>query len=126
VPYDSISELANALLGTLDGYKRNIVHWNDEPVEHEFVFALSNSNVDFTVYRIREVIEGKVRDQVFSFSGSIYDVIWPFWKALREMESRLSKEEYERQWREPFPARETAELGKRIRKLKQNMQVKMK
>jgi hypothetical protein len=126
VPYDSVGELANALLGTLDGYEKTIVHWNDEPVEHEFVFALSNNRLDFRVNKINETIQGKVMEQVFSFCGSIYDVTWPFWKALREMESRLSKEEYERQWREPFPSREMAELGNRIRKLRQNKQEKMR
>jgi hypothetical protein len=126
VPYDSVSELANALLGTRDGYEKTIVHWNDEPVEHQFVFALSNNRMDFRVNKMCETIKGKIPEQVFSFGGSIYDVIWPFWKALREMESRLSEEEYERQCREPFPARELAELGKRIRKLKQNKQGKMR
>ena len=120
VPYDSVSELVNALLKILDAYDKAMVRWNDEPVEHEFVFEPKNNQVDFRAYLMTESVSGRCREQVFMFSGSAYDVVWPFWKALRDMESRQSKEEYEKQWREPFPEREMIELTKRIKEMKQS------
>jgi hypothetical protein len=34
------------------------------------------------------------------------------------MESRQGKEEYEEQWRDPFPEREMAELTRRVKEMK--------
>jgi hypothetical protein len=99
VPYDSINELVNALLKILDGYDKAIVRWNDEPVEHELVFETKDGQMDLRVYLINETVIGKQPEEVFNFSGSAYEVIWPFWKALRDMESRQSREEYEKHWR---------------------------
>ncbi|HEU4386235.1 MAG TPA: hypothetical protein VFV34_00460 [Blastocatellia bacterium] len=120
VPYDSVTELANALLKILDGYDKALVHWNDEPVEHEFVFEPEGNQIDFRAYIINERTFGKEREQVFRFSGNTNDVVWPFWKALRDLESRQSKEEYEKQWREPFPEREMLELTNRVKELRSN------
>src|SRR5215475_8826736 len=47
VPYDSVTELVNALLKTLDGYDKAVVRWNDEPVKHEFVFEPKGKQIDF-------------------------------------------------------------------------------
>ena len=117
-PYDSISELVYALLKILQGYDETVVRWNDEPVEHEFVFELRGEQVGFRVYLINETVIGKVREQVFMFSGTKYEVIWPIWKAIRDMQSRQSLEEYEREWR-PFPKREMNELTKRVKEMKE-------
>lgn len=118
IPYDSITELVNALLKTLDGYDKAIVRWNDEPVEHEFAFEPKGDQVDFRAYIINEMVFGKEQEQVFEFSGTTYEVVWPFWKALRDMESRQSRREYEKQWREPFPERGMVELTRRIKEMK--------
>lgn len=121
VPYDSISELVTALLKILDGYDKSLVRWNDEPVEHEFVFERVADQIEFRVCLINKSVVGKERKHVFMFNGVTHVVVWPFWKALRDMESRQSKEEYEKQWRAPFPAREIVELTKRVKELKSNV-----
>lgn len=119
VPYDSIRELVDALLKILDGDDKAIVRWNDEPVEHEFVFEPKGDQVDFRVYLINLAVIAKERVQVFLFNDAIQNVVGQFWKALRAMESRQSYEEYEKQWREPFPVREMTELTKRVKELKE-------
>jgi hypothetical protein len=119
VPYDSISELVNALLKVVLGYSDTIVHWNDEPVEHEFGFSLEGERVHFRAYKISTSRTAhQVREEVFSFSGSPYQVVWPFWKALRDMKSHQSHEEYVKQWRAPFLEREMAELTEKLKLLK--------
>ena len=120
VPYDSIPELVNSLLSLFDGYDRVIVHWNDEPVEHEFVFEQKGGIVNFLVYILNRSVAGINPEQVFCFSDSTWNVLWPFWKALRDMQSRQSLEEYEKHWR-PFPDREMTELTKRVKELKRDV-----
>jgi hypothetical protein len=121
VPYDSISDLVNALLKTLDGYDKAIVHWNDEPAKHEFVFEPRGDQIDFRVYLETKTLVEKKQEQVFMFTGTTYDVVWPFWKALRDIQSRQSMQEYEEQWREPFPVRQMVELTRRIKELKRSI-----
>ena len=118
VPYDSFGDLVCALLKILDGRHDAVVRWNDEPVEHEFVFASDGRRVDFRVFEIVVSAAGRTREERFAFGGPAYKVLWPFWKALREMQSRQSSEEYARRWREPFPEREMVELTRRIKAMK--------
>ncbi|MBA3715504.1 MAG: hypothetical protein H0W76_24110 [Pyrinomonadaceae bacterium] len=120
VPYDSVTELVRALLKILDNYPEAIVHWNDEPVQHEFVFVSNGGQVDFRVYEIIDSVVGRRRDEKFTFGGSRYEVLRPFWKGLRDMQSRQNLEEYERQWREPFPECEMVELTRRMKEMKLN------
>lgn len=121
VPYDSFGELVHALLGILDGYDETIVRWNDEPLEHKFVFRQQNAQVVFNVYAvINSVVSGKVDEELFSFSSRVYEVLRPFWKALRDMQARQTIEEYEKQWRWRFPEREMLELTRKLKNLKNN------
>jgi len=121
VPHDSISELVRALLKILDGYPEAIVQWNDEPVEHEFLFVSEGERINFKVYEIIDsVVAGRVRGEKFAFCGTRYDVLRSFWKGLRDMQSKQSIEEYERQWREPFPEGEMVKLTCKIKEMKLN------
>lgn len=120
VPYDSIDELAKALLKVVDGCPEAVVRWNDEPLEHELRFSLDGERTALKLFKIIDsVTAGRVHEEVFSFGGSRHEVVRPFWKALREMESRQSHEEYEARWREPFPEREVSELTRKVRALRQ-------
>ena len=42
-------------------------------------------------------------------------ILSPFWKGLRDMQSKQDPDEYERQWHRPFPKREMLELQQRIK-----------
>ena len=67
---------------------------------------------------INEIVAGKRREQVFIFNGAAREVVWAFWKTLRDMESKQSKEEYEKQWEEAFPEREMCKLTRRVKEVK--------
>jgi hypothetical protein len=93
IPYDSISELADALISILT--HKNIetyVHWNTEPVEYDFCFSGNFKNLSFRVLeypdRTRKLNSEKL---VFSRDGSSREIALPFWRALRQMKS-LEKE----------------------------------
>ena len=119
VPYDSFGELLKALLNIIDAVPEAVVRWNDEPVEHKFVFISDGKKVDFKVYEvIKSVIDGNVDEVRFSFIGSVYDVLRPFWKGLRDMQSRQSPEELKRHWQWSFPKSEITELTKKLKRLK--------
>jgi hypothetical protein len=121
-PYDSIGELARALLVVLNGDKA-IARWNDEPDEHEFIFEPQENQIMFQVNFIPDPVvtrRGLKREpeQVFIFTSSAYEVIRPFWKALRDLQSRQSREEFKERWRGEFPERDVMELTERLKKRK--------
>jgi hypothetical protein len=115
VPDDSVSLLASGMLAVLEG-REAVVPWNDEPEVHEFHLSRSASAVHLTVFAIHPRAHGQVeRNAVFSVQGTADDVLLPLWRALRELQSRFSPEEYHRRWGKPFPVAEVAELGRRMR-----------
>jgi hypothetical protein len=119
VPYDSFSELLKALLNIIDGAPDAQVRWNDEPVEHKFVFSSNGEQVNFKVYEIiKSVVVGSVDEERFSFAGGLYEVLRPFWKGLRDLQSRQSAEELKRHWQWSFPEREILELTVKLKRLK--------
>lgn len=115
VPYDSLGDLIEALLKLLDGYEEVRVRWNDEPVEHEFLFKVKDGKLNFEVY---EVVDSRTERNFvkrFSHVDTVPNVVRIFWRALRLMQSKQSVKEYEEQWREPFPAGKMEELTRRIK-----------
>lgn len=119
-PCDSFSELLKALLNIIDGVRSASVLWNDEPVEHKFEFTCFGKGfVNFKVYEIvKSIVGGTFDRERFSFAGSVYEVLRPFWKGLREMQSKQSPEELKRHWQWSFPESEISELGEKLKSLK--------
>ncbi|MFN7944013.1 MAG: hypothetical protein U0Z53_01455 [Blastocatellia bacterium] len=118
VPYDSIRELTDGLGNLLLGDTQATVHWNDEPIEHEFVFDKTGNELSFRVLLLNETRLGKQPEEVFGLQGTLYEIIRPFWVALRDLETRYPAEEYQRRWREPFPVNEMRVLTAHFEKLK--------
>lgn len=118
VPVDSIKELLDAMLEILNGNKESKVYWNDEPVEHNFIFAAENELCGIKIYEVFESIAGKNLEERFSFSGTKYEVLRPFWKALCDTKSKQSLDEYEKHWGNSFPSAEMLEIKQKLKSLK--------
>jgi hypothetical protein len=119
VPYDSITELAQALNKILEGCSEATVHWNEEPAEYEFAFRRNEEVLNLDVYGLTRVQGGIRRASVFNFIGPCDQTLIAFWRVLRELQGRYDPSEYERRWKEPFPIREMEVLTQRMKALKQ-------
>ena len=114
-PYDSLRDLIAALSAVLDGDCERTVRWNSEPDEYDFRFEASASRVLLEVIHYPDHRKlGETATTVFSFQGPKADACRQFWKELRDLESRAGRDEFDRQWRRPFPAHELQELTERI------------
>jgi hypothetical protein len=118
IPIDSISELVKAILEILNGNNQSKVYWNDEPVEHNFIFTVENEVCYFKVYEVFESVAGRNLEERFSFRGTKYEVLRPFWKALCEMKSKQSLDEYEKHWGNAYPTNEMLEIKQKLKSLK--------
>jgi hypothetical protein len=116
-PYDSLSELVVALITVAASkYVHALVRWSTEPIAYEFHFAGDSSAITLTVLRYPSHSRQRDRRQiVFAVSGQRSDIVLPFWRALRQIESQRITVE---QWQHPFPSSELQKLGVHIEQLK--------
>ena len=117
-PYDSIAELVRALNKILEGYSEAIVRWNEEPAEYEFALRGGEGTLILDVCEVITVQGGISRASVFNYIGTRDQRLTALWRALSELQGRYDPSEYERRWREPFPAREMEALTRRMKALK--------
>lgn len=114
IPYDSLAELVEALSLFLQvGYSK-IVRWNAEPTYYEFIFSESNEQAMLRVieYTNQKLVQN-AEQVVFTFSGSRVSLIIPFWRALRDIETRHG---FEQNWQRPFAKQGMQLLGEQIHK----------
>lgn len=118
-PYDSIYELISALYDFLWWPESSSsVHWNEQPSEYEFVFVTVDEKSKLTVYEITERLSGRTRDTIFSLHDSPLQIVLPFWRALRDLETN-PEHNYEIEWRRPFPLREMAALTVKVKQFQE-------
>ena len=117
-PYDSLRDLIAALAAVLDGDRELTVRWNGEPDEYDFRFSSRGDRLLLEVVHYpdhRKLPEAAAA--VFSFQGPKADACRAFWEELRDLRSRASRDEFDRQWRREFPERELRELTERVGRL---------
>jgi hypothetical protein len=114
-PYDSLRDLIAALVAALDGDCERTVNWNAEPDEYDFRLSSRGDRLLLEVlhYPDHRKLPGAAAP-VLSFNGPKADACRAFWDELRDLESRTARDEFDRQWRRPFPARELEELTERM------------
>ncbi|HEX8128287.1 MAG TPA: hypothetical protein VF527_04235 [Pyrinomonadaceae bacterium] len=115
MPYDSLRDLIRALSTLLAGDAELTVKWAYEPDEADFNFKASGERAELEVkwYQNQLRLEG-TGERVFLFEGSRLDLCYPFWKALRDMQSDTEVDEFARNWGREFPESEMKQLTEDI------------
>jgi hypothetical protein len=117
-PYDSLRDLIEGLSALLTGSEAVTVRWNCEPEEIDFrVTAMSGADrVEFEAIRYanhrRKQEDSRI---VFALRDSKMAVCQPFWKALRDLQRRISTDVFESNWKRQFPQHELRQLTRLIR-----------
>lgn len=113
-PYDSLRDLAAALAALLSGAGGALVKWNAEPEEYDFRFEARGEAVEFEV--VRYAGHGRRGGRtVFALACTRLELCQPFWRELRELRRRSDRDEFEQNWRHPFPEEELRRLTKALR-----------
>ena len=112
-PYDSLSDLVTALIAiVLTDSVDSSVCWNTEPVEYEFRFGTDASDITLHVIHWPNSTRARENSQsVFTVRGSRMEIVLPFWRALRQLESQATTRW---EWQHPFPDRDMHKLDKHI------------
>jgi hypothetical protein len=111
LPRDSIADLVSALLVVAQSGAPSVVRWNEEAQESDLCVERAQDRAAWTLCRLQPISTGEVeRHGEGALEGSVAAMIRPFWKALRDLQTRYAPEEYAKRWYHPFPARDLEQL----------------
>ena len=117
LPYDSLADLITALITVLAADSVQIaIRWNTEPVEYEFQFSLKHGTILLRIEQFPDTTRQHITGQfAFTAHGSREAIVLPFWRALRNIES---KDHAIWQQYHPFPTKDLRNLDQHIQRLK--------
>ena len=125
--YPTLPNLCDALCALAEGRGPRAVVFLLEPQELELRFKFQeNQNCIVNAVRFpdhrRDIENGG--EVVFEYSGPAHEVVLSFWRALRQLQTRLPEHEFTTRWREPFPANEMAALRAMVERMESGQPTK--
>ncbi len=92
-----------------------VLQWNRNPEEFDFRFVKEGENVLLEIYQYpteeRETVE---RELVYSHRGQIVDICQTFAETFNQLYADRETDEFEFNWRQPFPISEFEEFKSKI------------
>lgn len=111
---DSISGLVYAALELIEGRPTPSVVIYEESGAHRIAFA--DHRVTITWHReLTQAQHGTDGTEVFAAAVAPNVAARAIWAGLRRLEGAVGRERIEAGWKQPFPVRELAQLGDRLR-----------
>lgn len=111
---EALPELLSILTELLDknsAQNEFLLKWNRDPEEFDFYFARRGENVNLQIFQYpTEKRDAREREKVFEFAGSVREVGEAFYTTFAQMEKEIHVDEFEFNWRQPFPHREFKNL----------------
>ncbi len=116
---DSLLMLAEAGLALLEGRTEAEVTWFLEPSEVLWRWTKIDDLVEFSILEPSYNVFNKQCQNVFTMVGTVEDLFFPVWRALRSLESNAYWTSDLRQqshiWSNPFPHQATQQLGEKLK-----------
>ncbi|HSK74513.1 MAG TPA: hypothetical protein VK892_22620 [Pyrinomonadaceae bacterium] len=114
----ALAELLRILTGLLDedsGRKEYVLEWNRDPEEFDFRFARNGEDVLLEIYQYpTEQRESANREKVFAHTGKVKDVCAAFAETFDQLYEDKETDEFEFNWRQPFPLEEFAKFKSKL------------
>ncbi len=110
----ALPELMGILTDLIDGENGKneyLLKWNRDPEEFDFRFLRSGEKLTIEIYQYpTEDRESSERELVFSHEGTVGVVCRAFAKTFEQLYADRDTDEFEFNWRQPFPYREYEEF----------------
>ncbi|HEX6278395.1 MAG TPA: hypothetical protein VFZ49_00145 [Pyrinomonadaceae bacterium] len=104
----SIADPANSL-------SEYVLQWNRDPEEFDFRFVRDGENLLIEIYQYpTEDRHSTERELVYSHVGTVAETIAAFAETFEQLYEDRDTDEFEFNWRQPFPYKEFEEFKKRI------------
>lgn len=115
----ALPELLQILSDLLDensAQNEYVLQWNRLPEEFDFRFIKKGENVLLEIYQYpTEDRDAANRELVYSHQGKIRDVCRTFAETFNQLYEDRDTDEFEFNWRQPFPFAEYEEFKKKCR-----------
>ena len=114
----ALPELLRILTTLLDSESTQneyLLKWNRDPEEFDFRFVRNGNELLLEIYQYpTDERESAERELVFSHSGKIGEICEAFAATFEQLYADRETDEFEFNWRQPFPVVEFEEFKKRI------------
>ena len=103
-------------LGDADSSQNEyVLKWNRDPEEFDFRFVRDGGNLLLEIYQYpTDEREAAERELVFSHTGAVSDVVDSFAATFEQLYADRETDEFEFNWRQPFPYDEFTEFKRRL------------
>lgn len=92
-----------------------VLQWNRDPEEFDFRFVRNGANLLIEIYQYpTEDRDATERELVYSHVGTVAETIAAFAETFEQLYEDRDTDEFEFNWRQPFPYKEFEEFKKRI------------
>ena len=120
----ALPELLQILSDLLEESSSNneyVLHWNRNPEEFDFRFLRSGEeNVLLEIYQYpTEERESANREIVYSHRGNVKDVCRSFYETFAQLYEDRTTDEFEFNWRQPFPFEEFKNFENKLKQYEQ-------
>ena len=93
----------------------HLLKWNRDPEEYDFRFVRNGDTISIEIYQFpTEVREATERELVYSHTGPLKETIDAFAVTFEQLYDDRDTDEFEFNWRQPFPFREYEEFRKNV------------
>jgi hypothetical protein len=108
-------KILTALLDSNSTEKEYLLKWNRDPEEFDFRFVRRDSELVLEIYQYpTEERDTSEKELVFSHTGKVDEVCTAFAETFSQLYEDRNTDEFEFNWRQPFPYREFEAFKKRI------------
>jgi hypothetical protein len=114
----ALPELLRILSALLDNSEtaEYVLHWNRDPEEFDFRFVKSGARLVLEIYQFpTEARETAERELVYAHRGNLRDVCAAFHETFAQLYADRDTDEFEFNWRQPFPFEEFAEFENQMK-----------
>jgi hypothetical protein len=112
-PYNGVlAELLQVLIDlSANNDVKKTVKWNRNPEEFDFIFAKNDETARLEIIEYPSE-EREIKSTVFVHEGNATDIVNAFYQTFSQLYKDRNTDEFEQNWRQPFPFAEFQELEK--------------
>ena len=93
-----------------------VLHWNRNPEEFDFQFVKSGANLVLEIYQFpTEDRDSQERELVYSHQGNVKEVCESFYETFAQLYEDRDTDEFEFNWRQPFPFEEFRDFESKVK-----------
>lgn len=109
--------ILTALLDENSAQNEFTLHWNRNPEEFDFYFVRNGENLRLEIFQYpSETRQTEERESVFAHEGEVKEVCAAFAETFKQLYEDRNTDEFEFNWRQPFPFAEFEKFENELKK----------